>query len=151
MTAQQSASEWSGRGRPAASLDFLALGCVGYAGSALENRSALIPRLRQPSLGINRSALIPRLRQPSLGMTQSLLKRKFLVTQLGHRRRDGGNTTSYMAAALTLTLSLDRERDRKMDTQAESKNSQTRYRTITSSGRERPWSDCRSCSALRCG
>src|SRR6266851_1923895 len=87
MTAQQSASEWSGRGRPAASLDFLALGRVGYAGSPLENRSALIPRLRQPSLG----------------MTQSLLKRKFLATQLGHRRRDGGNTTSYVAAALTLT------------------------------------------------
>src|SRR5713226_4994718 len=99
MTAQQSASEWSGRGRPAATLDFLALGCVGYAGSPLENRSAWIPRLRQPSLG----------------MTQSLLKRKFLATQLGHRRREGGNTTSYVAAALTLTLFLDRERDRKMD------------------------------------
>src|SRR5712664_1718533 len=135
MTAQRSASEWSGRGRPAASLDFLALGCVGYAGSPLENRSALIPRLRHPSLG----------------MTQSLLKRKFLATQLGHGRRDGGNTTSYVAAALTLTLSLDRERDRKMDTEAESKNSQTRYRTVTSSGRESPGSDRRSCSACSCG
>jgi hypothetical protein len=41
------------------------------------------------------------------------LKRKFLAAQLGHRRRDAGNTTSYVAAALTLTLSLDRERDLK--------------------------------------
>src|SRR5260370_23085414 len=94
MTAQQSASGWSGRGRPAASLDFLALGCVGYAGSPLENRSALIPRLRQPSLG----------------MTQSRLKRKFLATQLGHHRRDGGNRTSYVVAALTLTLTLSLDR-----------------------------------------
>src|SRR5260370_42043690 len=87
----------------------------------------------------------------SLGMTQSLLKRKFLATQLCHRRRDGGNRTSYVAAALTLTLSLDRERDRKVDTEAESKNSQTRYRTVTSSGRESPGSDRRSCSACSCG
>jgi hypothetical protein len=53
---------------------------------------------------------------------QTLSKRKFLAAQWSSSTLDGGNTTSYVAAALTLTLSLDREKDLKCTPRRNQKN-----------------------------